>query len=628
MQRVFSTCIFCACALASPADAGRRIAVESESRDIGEYRRLAEFAKSVGATHLSACQVEPSLWQWDEYGRTDPYPNWSMHRPSLFKFVVPPELEKYIPKDYAARNLKALRERFGVLKEFGLKATFIGMEPAYLPNAAYEDHPDWRGPACQHSRRSRHEYFAPCLDNAEFRSIYVKSIAELCRAARFESFDFLVNDSGSGLCWYPHAYPGKNGPSACAGKSFSSRVVNFLSCFQEGAAAAGLGDVKVNISRYLNRSVDIDAIVRTLKPGQSVLGRTASGKSAKRTVGFPNRFAEFTYPVAYMPRVARMVEQLQDAQRSPEADVVFALKGVDDLDAIALARKYLHRPIGDGPAARARALEDVACDFVAKEDAAKLADIWTDIERIESVFAVYNQGGHIFLLGGTHQRWLTRPFVPFPEELKEDERKWWRPYIFQAQDEATALNPMDLQGGRWMSGAGPQLIFGWLTMERVRPIFRRAVSAAESLSGKGVDARANKYLEGLAMRLKFYRDVAELHALVVQYQFHLEDWRKHHGDKLLPESSDFFRLQGEGNRLNEVNRYNRQIVELSRAMADELDAAEAAGVELVQCAPSDKFETVMTLPPVRKLAAEMRRRADVMWAHRRDHERIWRGRNP
>ena len=87
-------------------------------------------------------------------------------------------------------------------------------------------------------------------------------------------------------------------------------------------------------------------------------------------------------------------------------------------------------------------------------------------------------------------------------------------------------------------------------------------------------------------------------------------------------------MQGEGERLNEVNRYNRQIVELSRTMADEIEAAVKEGIELVQCAPSDAFETVMTLPPAKKLASEMRRRADVMWSHRCDHERIWRGRNP
>ena len=606
-----------------------RISVEAPSSDIGEYRELAKFAKEIGATHLGACQVEPSLWQWDEYGRSDPYPNWSMHRPSLFKFVVPPELEKYIPKDYAARNMKALRKRFEVLKENGLKATFIGMEPAYLPEAAYRDHPNWRGPACQHSRRSRHEYFAPCLDDAEFRAIYVRAIAELCRAAPFESFDFLVNDSGSGLCWYPFSYPGMNGPSACSGKSLSARVVNFLSCFQEGAAQAGLGEVKVNIARYLQKQVDIDAVVKALKPGQSVLGRTASGKASTFTVGFPNPFAEYSYPVALMPRVAAMAAQLQETQRHPGADLVYAIKGVDDLDAVILAKKFLHRPIGEGPAARAKAIEDVAVEIVADDASAKvLADAWMNFERAHDLLAVYSQGGHLFLLGGTHQRWLTRPIVPFPKELKPEEKDWWRPFIFQAQTEEEAEYPLDLQGGRWVSGFGAHFIAGWLTMERVRPLLAKAIAGAKSLSGKGRGAAEEKYLKGLAMRLEFYREVAEFHALVITYQFHLDDWRKHHGDSLLPESSDFFRLQGEGARLNEVLGYVREMVERTRRMADMIDTAEADGITLVQCAPSEKFETVMTLPPAKKLAAEMRKSADVMWAHRRDHERIWRGRNP
>jgi hypothetical protein len=244
------------------------------------------------------------------------------------------------------------------------------------------------------------------------------------------------------------------------------------------------------------------------------------------------------------------------------------------------------------------------------------------------VTGVFAQGGHLYLLGGTHQRWLTRPIVPFPEELTAEEKDYWRPFIFQAQTEKEAEYPLDLQAGRWVSGFGAHFITGWLAMEKVRPLFARSISNVKTLIGKGVDKNAEKYLDGLLRRLVFYRDVAEMHALIITYQFHLDDWRKHHGNELLPESSDFFRLQGEGDRLREVNQYNRNMVELSRSMADQLDSAYAAGIELIQCAPSDEFETIMTLPPAKKLAEQMRRKADIMWAHRNDHNRIWRGRNP
>lgn len=118
----------------------RKISLECPTADLREYRKLAELAKELGATHLSASQIEPSMWQWN-VNRYDPYPNWSLHRPTVFKYIVPEALKPYLPADYAKRNLDTLAERVAILKEFGLKATFAGMEPAYLPEAVYRDHP-------------------------------------------------------------------------------------------------------------------------------------------------------------------------------------------------------------------------------------------------------------------------------------------------------------------------------------------------------------------------------------------------------------------------------------------------------------------------------------------------------
>ena len=57
------------------------LTVGCPTANIDEFRAVATFAKSIGATHVDASQVEYSLWQWD-VNRYDPYPNWSMHRPS------------------------------------------------------------------------------------------------------------------------------------------------------------------------------------------------------------------------------------------------------------------------------------------------------------------------------------------------------------------------------------------------------------------------------------------------------------------------------------------------------------------------------------------------------------------
>ena len=80
----------------------RKISVECPTSNLDEYRRLAELACELGATHLSASQVELSMWQWN-INRHDPYPNWSLHRPTIFKFIVPEELKGYLPEDYAGK---------------------------------------------------------------------------------------------------------------------------------------------------------------------------------------------------------------------------------------------------------------------------------------------------------------------------------------------------------------------------------------------------------------------------------------------------------------------------------------------------------------------------------------------
>ena len=186
--------------VATAAVAEQKITVQVPTADTGEFRRIAHYAKDLGANHVWATQVEPSLWIWNR-DRYDPYPNWSFGQATIFKFVIPEEMKDFLPADYAARNLATLKARGEVLRELGLKATFNGMEPAYFPEEAYRAHPAWRGPRCDQARRARTEYYAPCFDNPEVRAMYFKATKTLCEACPFDAFSFLSNDSGGGLCW-------------------------------------------------------------------------------------------------------------------------------------------------------------------------------------------------------------------------------------------------------------------------------------------------------------------------------------------------------------------------------------------------------------------------------------------
>ena len=600
---------------ASFAAGAASISVACPTDGEAEYRRLAEFAKSIGATHLDACQVEDSLWQWN-VNRYDPYPNWSMHRPSVFKFIVPPELEKYIPADYARRNLENLKMRARILKEYGFKANFNGMEPAYFPEQAYLDHPEWRGSRCDQCRRARFEYYAPCVDNPEIRAMYVRTVAELCKVCPFDRFELRSNDSGSAICWSPFLYPGKNGPESCRAKPYGKRVADFLGIFQEGAAAAGLPDAKVNVRASLVPGDHMPSLLSQLRPGQSVNSATVSGAAAKLAIGFPNRFNDYTAPVCGLSRVAFIAEQLQRYQAAGETDVEIGLRTLDEVDTMEFLRKYMKRPVGNGPEARWAALRELAADFVGKERAIDLVQAWESLEEANKRLDPFNTGGHLFLLGSLHQRWITRPLVAFPGELEGQDRSYWRDYIFQAQTEEDANNLLDLQANRWLSGFGGYRLLT-MSIRKAQPFVERAVKAFRRLESAAVDARAREYLAGQAARAAMYRCLMVNAQHVVEFQSILD---RTDFDEKPEDLSPALDEQGD-KRLLKINGIVRSEIDNTLDMIRIIDT----GVKVFALAKSPEMQTIMVLGP--QIRDDLKRKIAIMEAHRRDFLRLYRSQN-
>lgn len=592
-----------------------RVSFSCPTESIEEYRELAAFAKSVGATHLDACQVEPSIWQWNR-DRYDPYPNWSMVRPSLFKFIVPEELKDFLPADYAARNLAALKARAEVLKEFSLKSEFSGFEPAWFPEEAYVRHPEWRGARCDQCRRARAEYYAPCTDNPEVRAIYERTIAELCRVCPFEAFRMRVNDSGSGLCWSRNQYAGANGPLACRERDYADRVVEFLSMFQNGAAKAGLDGVKVNARADFRG--DEGAILAKLRPGQSVNNRTARGTASELVVGFPNRFLDYGIPVLALPRMGRLVEQLQAVAAAPDADVNVGLRSCNEPDTRALLKRYLKGGIAPGPAAAGAALEATAADFVDAEHVGRLAAAWADLDRAAAQLDALDTGGHLFLLGTVHQRWLTRPLVAFPGELEGGERAYWRDYIFQAEEEERANDLLMMQGHRWLGGYGGYYVTHLVFDKGVLPRLRAAVAAFRALVPAARDAAAKEYLENALDKAEFYECVVVNAANTIHFQCLMDTVDR----ELPPEDTlPFIRMQGDP-RLYELEEIVRAEIDNSLRMISILRRAKH---EVVQHERRKELESVMTLGP--DLVAQLEKRIDIMRRHRRDYTRLLKSKN-
>ena len=596
----------------------RLVKVGCPTANIEQYRKLAVLAKAFGATHLAADQIEPSMWQWN-IDRKDPYPNWSIERPTIFKFIVPKELKGYIPEDYANRNLNTLKERMKILKEFGYKTTFNGMTPEYLPEAVYRKHPAWRGPRCDHPRRARKEYYAPCLDNPEVRKMYVEAIAELCRIAPFDSFELMTNDSGGGLCWYPKLYPGPNGPTACYFVPMAHRVVNLLTMFQEGAQKAGLKDVKVNLSRYFTREM-LENALPLLKKNQYLMGKSATGSVERKVIGYMSVHREHTFPMNCMTRMVQIATQLQSAQATPEQDLHIMFRGLDEYDTIEFLKKYLNKKIAPGRAGVYNVLTDFAADLVGKEQAHKLVTVWDDVEKVHDALEAFETGGHLFTLGTVHQRWMTRPLVMFPNELKPEEKDYYRQFQFQAQTEADADNMIDLQGYRWLSGYSTVFLMQRLYYNQIASRLDRGAKTLMSLKPYAKNKDVADYLEIQSKKLRLYNCIARNAFNVIRYQYILDntDYKRVPKDTTLVarEQGDVELYNLEGIMRNEINN-TLEMIEL-------ISSTEKP---LLQHAKSDEFESCMILGTREKVLSDLRKKVDIMENHRRDPERLYRSYN-
>ena len=255
----------------------RKRILDCKTDSIEQFRSAAELAKELGMTHMVVSHIEKSIWQWNQ-DRNDPYPNWGMYNPSIFKVVVPEELKKYLPLDYAERNFETISKRSEILKEYGLEAVFDAMEPAWLPEDVYIDHPSWRGPRCDQPRRARKAYYAPCTDNPEVEQMYMEAIYKLCKSVTVSMFNIMTNDSGGGICWSERLYPGANGPRRCRHLSVGDRAVHFLDIVQKAAAKAGV-EAEAGYSRYFTEADDL----LNLQASKWLSGNSAWGLIYKST---------------------------------------------------------------------------------------------------------------------------------------------------------------------------------------------------------------------------------------------------------------------------------------------------------------------------------------------------------
>lgn len=75
----------------------------------------------------------------------------------------------------------------------------------------------------------------------------------------------------------------------------------------------------------------------------------------------------------------------------------------------------------------------------------ELLTVWTSLCDAEMKLDALNFGG-MLRFGHTLGHGINRPLVCFPDELKQEEKDYYHPYLFQSRTEEQADNLVDIQG--------------------------------------------------------------------------------------------------------------------------------------------------------------------------------------
>lgn len=589
-----------------------KIMIDCNTNSLDEFRKLAEFAKKADATHVNISQVETAMWQWD-LDRTDPYPNWGMSNATLFKVALPGVLEKYIPAAYPARNLEMFSKRAEILKEYGLKAMFVGMEPAWLPNEVYRDHPSWRGPRCDQPRRARNEYYAPCTDNPEVQALYKESMKKLCSVIPVEYFEFLTNDSGGGVCWAGLLYPGANGPTSCRHTSMGDKVTNFLTVLQDAAASVG---VKAEVGyRKQFTAEEMSSIVPKLKEGQFCQGKYKDSSFSTKLIGLPD-WQDCSYSINGLYPIVGVAEQMADACNDPNCNINYLIKDMNQKEVMQLIIDN-SKTIENSTMGKYKALYKTAVSIIGEKYADKLVDMWEYTQKVYDRMGFWNVGGHVSELGTVHQRWLTRPLVAFESELSDEEKSYYRPFLFQAGTEEDAQNLVNMQATIWLGGESARINFRNCSRLAILDI-KSAVDIIDELLTKDDIGDYKEDLKEHKLRLRLLAYTFRNQKNVITFQSIMDRTDK---TEVATDKTIVIDEQGD-KRFYKVMAILREEIDNTYEIIKILDEAKT---NILNCTPTEEQETIMRFGP--DIKNDLLKKVDIMERHKLEFERLFKSYN-
>ncbi len=434
----------------------RTIILNAPVRDIAEFRQLALLARRLtphGRVELNISTlaqkavhtIPPGGSPWHEYASCNPTPAC---------FFPDEALAPFIPASFVAANRAMLLAKAEVLRELDLGAAFWSYEPNHLPEAFFERYPDLRGPRGDHPRRSRHEAFAPCVDQPQVLAMTRRMVGELVRhVPELGTYFFKTNDAGPALCWSHGLYSGANGPESCHHQAMGKRVGGLVQSIQQGARDAG-GAMTVHFTGHFS-SGELHSITDHLPPDSYI--REGGKGSISLSSGIDS-----CYPVRGIFDLLGALLALSSPKSRATPTMFLDLRAHYDRahEQMGTCEKMLE-------VVSAALSEPPTGTLGAYELARRLCDGWVGLERGEALFEAmaalhealkYKRAALprvSAIYGGVSLRYITRPLMLMPQRLSAAEEAYFLPHLFNVSLEQARLDYLDVHGARlqpeWMS---------------------------------------------------------------------------------------------------------------------------------------------------------------------------------
>jgi len=278
----------------------------------------------------------------------------------------------------------------------------------------------------------------------------------------------------------------------------------------------------------------------------------------------------------------------------------------------ATRRAPMHSIVERDATLRAFALSEAG-----ESQADNLMEAWSALNDVQHNLEVLNFG-EMLRFGHVLNRWLTRPMVPFPEELTPAEKKDYRAFLFQAKGESQADDLTDIQAMREYKGWGAKMLFQ-RTIELSMPRARSALSLINGIRDAAPDPAMRAQWDLMGRRLQAVIYLMQSADNMVAYQAQL-DRVKSLGIK--PEENPVLGVQSGWDRTDLMEIARREIdtmVSLNRLL-------RSTDQPILDLAPTPGEETIMRLGP--NVSTQIQHKIVVMNAHWRDYDRLFTVPNP